>query len=195
MFFRKKGKWNKTHVPHPVRASKKNKANPPLPWLRLSSPADQERPVSSSGWFRHDDVARISESHGGRGWRFDSLALFPAGFQSVSNTPEQEKKCYSKVQVSIHSAPVPNTQASSSSSSSAFPRYIFGVHHVGWDLCVCDCFNPTIEVVTFRLRGWCMLGVFLMLAFTRLGHECQDLPSPCNGMHVCTNWTSVYTLV
>ena len=41
--------------------------------------------------------------------------------------------------------------------------------------------NPTIEVVTFRLRGWCMLDVFLLPAFTRLGHECQDLLSPCDG--------------
>ena len=40
-----------------------------------------------------------------------------------------------------------------------------------------------IEVVTFRLHGQCMLGVFLLPAFTRLGHECQDLLSPCNGMH------------
>ena len=46
--------------------------------------------------------------------------------------------------------------------------------------------NPTIEVVTFRLRGWCMLGVFLLPAFTRLGRECQDLLSPCDGIHVCT---------
>ena len=30
----------------------------------------------------------------------------------------------------------------------------------------------TIEVATFSLRGWCMLGVFLLPAFTRLGHEC-----------------------
>ena len=29
-----------------------------------------------------------------------------------------------------------------------------------------------------------MLGVFLFPAFTRLGHECQDLLSPCDGMHV-----------
>ena len=29
-------------------------------------------------------------------------------------------------------------------------------------------FNPTIEVVTFSLRGWCMLGV-LLTAFTHLG--------------------------
>ena len=48
-------------------------------------------------------------------------------------------------------------------------------------------FNPTIEVVTFRLCGWCMLGVFLLLAFTHLGHECQGLWSPCDGMHVCTD--------
>ena len=46
--------------------------------------------------------------------------------------------------------------------------------------------HPTIEVVTFRLRGWCMLGVFLLPAFTPLGHEHRDLMSPCDGMHVCT---------
>ena len=27
-----------------------------------------------------------------------------------------------------------------------------------------------------------MLGVFLLPTFTRLGHECQDLLSPCDGM-------------
>ena len=32
--------------------------------------------------------------------------------------------------------------------------------------------NPTIDVVTFRLRGWCMPGLFLLLAFTYLGCEC-----------------------
>ena len=46
----------------------------------------------------------------------------------------------------------------------------------GWDFCVCDrFFNPTIQVVTFRLCGCCVLGVFLLPAFTRLGHERQDL--------------------
>ena len=56
------------------------------------------------------------------------------------------------------------------------PSCISGVHHFGLDFCVCDCFfNPTIEEVTFRLREWCMLGVFLFSAFTHLGHECQDL--------------------
>ena len=48
-------------------------------------------------------------------------------------------------------------------------------------------FNPTIEVpvVTFSLRGWCMLGVFLLPVFTRLGHEHQDLFSLCSV--VCTD--------
>ena len=36
-------------------------------------------------------------------------------------------------------------------------------------------FIPPIEVVTFRLRGLCMLGVFLLSAC--LEHECQDLLS------------------
>ena len=48
-------------------------------------------------------------------------------------------------------------------------------------------FNPTIEVVTFRLREWCMPDVFLLPAFTRLGHKFQDLLSPCDGMYVCTD--------
>ena len=47
-------------------------------------------------------------------------------------------------------------------------------------------FNPTIEIVTFRLRGWCMLGVFLLPAFTSLEHGCQDLLSRCDLMRVCT---------
>ena len=70
----------------------------------------------------------------------------------------------------------------------AFPSYISGVHHF-WVrfLHMWPFFNPTIKVVTFRLRGWCVLGVFLLLAFTRLGHELQDLLSPCDEMHVCTD--------
>ena len=75
-----------------------------------------------------------------------------------------------------------------SSSSSAFPSYISGVHHF-WVrfLHMWPFFYPSIKVVTFRLRGWCVLGVFLLPAFTRLGHEHQDLLSPCNEMHVCTD--------
>ena len=77
---------------------------------------------------------------------------------------------------------------SSSSVSSMFLGCISGVHHFGWDFCICDrFFNPTIDTATFHLHGWCMLGVFLLPAFTRLGHECQDILSPCDGMHVCTD--------
>ena len=69
------------------------------------------------------------------------------------------------------------------------PAISLGFTTFGWDFCVCDrfFFNPTIEVVTFRLCGWCMLGMFLLPAFTRLGHERQDLLSPCDEMHVCTD--------
>ena len=38
-------------------------------------------------------------------------------------------------------------------------------------------FNPTIEVVTFRLHGRCVLGVFLLPAFTRLEHESESFQS------------------
>ena len=67
------------------------------------------------------------------------------------------------------------------------PAISLGFTILGGILGYVSVFNPTIEVVTFRLRGWCMLGVFLLLAFARLGHECQDLLSPCDGMYVCTD--------
>ena len=35
-------------------------------------------------------------------------------------------------------------------------------------------FNPTTEVVTFRLHGWHMLGVFLLPTYIHTGHECQN---------------------
>ena len=52
----------------------------------------------------------------------------------------------------------------SSSSSSAFPSYISGVHHFWvrslhmWPFC-----NPTIEVVTFRLRGYTRVTILKSL--------------------------------
>ena len=52
---------------------------------------------------------------------------------------------------------------------------------------------PTIEVVTFCLHGWCMLGVLLLPLFACQGHSCQGLLSLCDGMHVCTDLTLVYT--
>ena len=55
--------------------------------------------------------------------------------------------------------------------------------------------NPATEVVTFCLHGWYMLAVCLSSAFTRLGHERKNLLSLCDGMHVWTDQTSVYTLI
>ena len=58
--------------------------------------------------------------------------------------------------------------------------------------CVCDrffffFFNSTIEVVTFRLSGWCILCVLLLPAITRLGHERQDLYDSLR-WHACVHW-------
>ena len=73
--------------------------------------------------------------------------------------------------------------ANSFSSSSVFPAISLGFTILGAIFAyVTVFFNPTIEVVTFRLRKWCMLGVFLLPAFTHLGHEGQDFLSPCDGM-------------
>ena len=83
-----------------------------------------------------------------------------------------------------------NKSRSKCPSSSAFPASsaFSGVHHFWCNFCIRYCFlNPIIEEVTFCLHGWCMLGVFLLPAFTCLGHESQDLLSLCDGMHVCTN--------
>ena len=65
------------------------------------------------------------------------------------------------------------------SSSSALPAISLGFTILG------EIFAYLImEVVTFCLRGCCMLGVFLLLAFTCLGNECQDLLGLCNGRRV-----------
>ena len=68
------------------------------------------------------------------------------------------------------------------------PRlYLWGSPFLG-EIFAYVCFsNPTIKVVTFCLCGWCVLGVILLPAFTRLGHERQDLLSPCDEMYVCTD--------
>ena len=58
------------------------------------------------------------------------------------------------------------------------PSYISGVRF----LRIWLFFNPTS-----CLREWCMLGVFLLLAFTRLGHECRDLLSLWQWDRVRTN--------
>ena len=80
------------------------------------------------------------------------------------------------------------------SSSSEFPAISLGLTTLGEIFAYVIVFNPTTEEVTFRLCGWWMLGVFLLPAFARLGHECQDLLSPCDGRHACTDLTPVYSL-
>ena len=68
-------------------------------------------------------------------------------------------------------------------SSSAFPARSLGFTILNEIICKCDrFFNPTIEVVTFRLRNMVHPGCVFCL-----GHERQDLLSPCNGMDVCTD--------
>ena len=87
------------------------------------------------------------------------------------------------------------------SSSSAFSSYFSGVHHVWshwWDICVCDRFliQPQIRGshIPFSWMvhaGWVFFVVVVVVflpAFTHLGHECQDLLSLCNGMHVHTDY-------
>ena len=82
------------------------------------------------------------------------------------------------------------------SSSSAFPAKSLGFTIFG-EVFAHETifFNPTKGVVTFCLHGLCILGVFLLLAFTRLGQECQDRLSLCDEMHKCKDWTSIYTLI
>ena len=53
-----------------------------------------------------------------------------------------------------------------------YSQLISGVYHLWWDFCICDCFsNPTTEVVTFLLHGWCVLGVLLLPAFDKVWRE------------------------
>ena len=54
-------------------------------------------------------------------------------------------------------------------SSSVFPAISLGFTISGEIVVyVTVFFNPTIEVITFHLPGWCMLGVFLLPAVTHL---------------------------
>ena len=67
---------------------------------------------------------------------------------------------------------------------------------LGSTIFVCEIFayvtfssNHRGSHIPFSWMVW-LLGVFLLPAFTHLGHECQDLLSLCDRMHVCTDWTS-----
>ena len=41
--------------------------------------------------------------------------------------------------------------------------------------CLTLLYNPVMEMIDFRLNGWCVLSVFLLLASTCLRHERQNL--------------------
>ena len=69
--------------------------------------------------------------------------------------------------------------------SSVFPQiYLWGSPFLVRFLLMWPFFNPSIEVVTCRLRGWYMLGAFLLPAFICLARECQDLLSPFCSDHL-----------
>ena len=87
------------------------------------------------------------------------------------------------------------TRVSSSSSSSVFPAVSVASNNLGNIFAYVIIFNPTTETATFCLLGWCMLGVVLLPAFIRLGHERQGLLSLCDGMHVCTSQILIYSLI
>ena len=72
------------------------------------------------------------------------------------------------------------------SFSSAFSLYICEVHHFWWD------FLHLWPLFLLSQRGshipslWIVsAGCILLVAFTCLVLGCQDLLSPCDGMHVC----------
>ena len=141
----------------------------------------------------------------------DNAAVFQLNFIGVTVEPERRyihfpsnKHMFTPVPVGEKTSP---KQVSQSVSNDHFLLLLcsrldlwglpFSVRflHVTPFLCVWFFFYPAMEIATFRLCGMCMLGVLLLLAFIHLGHECQDLLSQCDGMHVCTDWTLVYTLI
>ena len=73
------------------------------------------------------------------------------------------------------------------SSPSVFPALSLGFTFFGeiFEYVTFFFYIHPYKVVMFCLNGWFMLGVFLLLAFIRLGYECQDLLSLCDGMYVC----------
>ena len=86
----------------------------------------------------------------------------------------------------------------SNSSSSAFPALSLGFTILGEIFAYvsfCCCFFQSKNRGSHILTGWYLLGVFLFLAFTGLGHKCQDHLSLWGGVHVCLDETSVYTLI
>ena len=76
---------------------------------------------------------------------------------------------------------------------------------VGWGFwvcffvlgCFCLFFVAVVDVVLWFLFVclFACIFVFQVPTFTRRGHECRDLLSPCNGMYASTNQTSIHTIM
>ena len=47
------------------------------------------------------------------------------------------------------------------------------------------CFQFIQLIITIGLWGWGLLGMFLWLAFSCRGYECQDFSSTCDAMKAC----------
>ena len=62
----------------------------------------------------------------------------------------------------------------SSSSSSAFPSFVSGLHHFGWDFCVCDRFLIQSLRLSHSIFVDDACWVCFFPAFTGLEHECQE---------------------
>ena len=114
-----------------------------------------------------------------------------SAYQNGSNNPSNYGTTAWPVVVFVRlkgcpgSCQVPRTE-NEAAYSSAFPAIYLGFNIF---FGICDRFLFSLynhSDVTFRLRGWCVLGVFLLLAFIRLGQECQDLLCLLR-LHVCTH--------
>ena len=88
----------------------------------------------------------------------------------IITTSYQLSACKKKSAVHVYLVLTP-------SSSSAFPATSKEYNFFGEIFAHVIVFRPAIQVLILPLRGWCMQGVFLLLAFTHLGHECQDFNS------------------
>ena len=73
-------------------------------------------------------------------------------------------------------------------SSSMFQPISLGFTTLGETFAFVTIFLKSNHRGSHILSSWMVhAGVSLLPAFTRIGHECQDLLSLCNAMHVCTN--------
>ena len=80
-----------------------------------------------------------------------------------------------------------------SSSSSVFPARSLGFTIFGEIFAYGIVFKSNHRHIHILSSLMVHAGWVFVVAFTRLGHKYQDSFSPCDGMNVCTDQTSVYT--